>query len=164
GATPPVHGPRYANHRRRTIAAGDGDRTRSSGAVRRGTRASATGRPRSHRRANRARPQQRGVGAGSGQAVAQCCSNGRGARAVPSREGNGRQREGSMSEGSTVADVIRTIAAGSSVDWNAVESPPADASLNGVLDKLRLIARIAEVHGTAQQAASDAGVDLEFAD
>jgi serine/threonine protein kinase len=53
-------------------------------------------------------------------------------------------------------DVIRSIAAGTPVDWDTIGTSPADVSVADVLSQLRLIARIAEVHGTGNSAASDA--------
>jgi serine/threonine-protein kinase len=49
-----------------------------------------------------------------------------------------------------IADVIRAIASGASADWDRVESPRADATLNPVIRELRVIARISEVHTGAR--------------
>jgi serine/threonine-protein kinase len=58
-----------------------------------------------------------------------------------------------MSKPSEVTEVIRAIAAGSPIDWETVRSTPAEASVVSVLNELNVIARIAEVHGTAEDPA-----------
>ena len=60
-----------------------------------------------------------------------------------------------------IVDVIRSIASGSSVDWDSAGATPADASTKSVLEELRVIARIAEVHGVSRTdaAAVDDGVE-----
>jgi serine/threonine protein kinase len=52
-----------------------------------------------------------------------------------------------MTKDANVVDVIRAIAAGSAVDWDSVDSIPADASIVSVFEELKVIARIADVHG-----------------
>jgi Tol biopolymer transport system component len=48
-----------------------------------------------------------------------------------------------------IEDVVRSIASGSLVDWDTLDTSPADASMNEVLRELQVIAEIAHVHGTA---------------
>jgi Tol biopolymer transport system component len=52
-----------------------------------------------------------------------------------------------MSRDDSLVDVIRAIAAGSSVDWNAVDSAAPDGCHVSVLKELRIISKIADVHG-----------------
>jgi serine/threonine-protein kinase len=60
-----------------------------------------------------------------------------------------------MSDAPDVADLLRAIAAGSPIDWDGVDVQAVDASLQPVLVELRLIAQVAEVHGSATRVGSD---------
>ena len=65
-----------------------------------------------------------------------------------------------MKKDRDIVDVIRAIAAGSTVDWESADATTADAPTKSVLDELRVIARIAEVHGGSRSDAAaldDAG-------
>jgi serine/threonine protein kinase/predicted Zn-dependent protease len=57
-----------------------------------------------------------------------------------------------MSHRSDVVNVIRAVASGSSVDWDAV-GVPDDSSVAAVLDQLRVIERVAAVHGAVAEGA-----------
>jgi serine/threonine-protein kinase len=46
------------------------------------------------------------------------------------------------------------MAAGTSVDWSGLDGAPADASVASVLDQLKVIAKIADVHGATETAVS----------
>jgi tetratricopeptide (TPR) repeat protein len=60
-----------------------------------------------------------------------------------------------------IGDIIRAIASGGSVEWDLVELPSAEASLQGLLQQLRLISRIAEVHGMPSRAELDEALDQD---
>ena len=53
----------------------------------------------------------------------------------------------------TLADVIRAMAAGSPVDWDAASSTPADDSVSSMLVQLQKIAQISSVHNTTRAGA-----------
>ena len=55
-----------------------------------------------------------------------------------------------MSEDGDLRAVIRRLASGASVDWNAVNDQQADDATRGLLRSLRTVSTIAEVHGTIQ--------------
>jgi serine/threonine-protein kinase len=70
-----------------------------------------------------------------------------------------------MSTQSDLVSAIRSMAAGTAVDWSALDGAPADASVAAVLDQLKVIAKIADVHGTSgtsvprpEPASTDQGV------
>jgi serine/threonine-protein kinase len=54
------------------------------------------------------------------------------------------------------------MAAGTAVDWSALDGAPADASVAAVLDQLKVIAKIADVHGTS--GTSSSGPEPDSAD
>jgi serine/threonine-protein kinase len=64
-----------------------------------------------------------------------------------------------MKQDPDIVDVIRAIASGSSVDWDSVAATPADASIASVLTELKIIARIADVHGSSRSDARIADGD-----
>jgi Tol biopolymer transport system component len=69
-----------------------------------------------------------------------------------------------MKDQSDLVDVIRAIASGSSVDWDSVAGASSDASITSVLNELKVISRIAEVHGNtrADAVALDAETDEQL--
>jgi serine/threonine-protein kinase len=58
-----------------------------------------------------------------------------------------------MTKPSDIVDVIRAIAEGAAVDWKAVDTTPADASVASMLNELQIIACIAKVHGSTNDVA-----------
>ncbi len=52
-----------------------------------------------------------------------------------------------MSTPSDLVSAIRSVAAGASVDWATLDGVRVDASVAAVLDQLKVIAKIADVHG-----------------
>src|SRR5262245_33274256 len=59
-----------------------------------------------------------------------------------------------MSAPSDLVSAIRSMAAGTAVDWSALDGAPADASVASVLDQLKVIAKIADLHGASDTAVS----------
>src|SRR5690348_8233082 len=55
-----------------------------------------------------------------------------------------------MSTKPDIVDVIRSLAAGSTVDWSALEAP-ADQSTRAILEELQIVSRVAQTHGTLEK-------------
>ena len=56
-----------------------------------------------------------------------------------------------MNEAPRLAEMLRAIATGNSVDWDAVDATASDESTSLLIDELKILSRIAEVHGNARR-------------